>query len=267
MEQMVPIVVGGAAGACISTYAVRAGDWLIERYRSHSPKVQAEAQKNAQNYLDRLAQRVERLEQEYPSAKDLIDEALDHPSTALLMQKALISAAATDNETRQTLLTELIAQRLTAGPEDNIALIGSAAVDVIGSLSVRQIQILGAITRLYNPPYSEVQSFSSQEEFEAALLSWWGDLDALLQGLESTKTLDFDHLEGVSCIRVNSIYLDLARVLKGPFDDVAYAVDLDIFKKEPWWERFQYLWNCGLRNVSATSIGFLIGMLYDEMIL
>ncbi|MCK8518531.1 LPO_1073/Vpar_1526 family protein [Methanoculleus sp. 7T] len=271
MMELVPAILAGAAGNCISECAKRGCDWLVEKYRPHSPKVQAKAQENAQNYLDRLAQRVERLEKEYPSAKSLIDEALDHPGTALLIQKALISAAATDNETRHALLTELIAQRLTAEPEDNIALIGSAACDVIGSLSTRQIQTLGVMARVfYIPGLKNPPQFPNQNEYDAVLLAWWSALDTLLQGLDQMSGLDLMHLEALSCITINRALIggiDLTATINRPFANERFFTKTDTFKRQPWYPQFQKIWEGRIQRCSLTSVGILIGTLYHDMAL
>jgi|LSQX01.2.fsa_nt_gb hypothetical protein len=271
MMQLVPMVLAGAAGSFIAEYATRSCDWLAEKFRPHTLKVQENAQRNTQNFLDRLAHRVERLEKEYPSAKSLIEEALDHPGTVLLMQKALISAATTDNETRHALLTELIAQRLTAEPEDTVALIGSAACDVIGSLSTRQIQILGAMARLsYIPGPKDLPPFSNQDEYDAVLLAWWGALDTLLQGLDQMGSLDFTHLEALSCITRNRALIgsvSLIAFLNRPCANKEFFTNVDTFEKQSWYPQFQQIWEGRIERCALTSVGILIGILYHDMAL
>lgn len=264
MELMVPALVG-AAGNLIAEVGKKGGEWLAEKYQAHNPEVQRRAKINAENYLDRLAKRVERLEKELPTSQNVIDEALNHPGTSLLMQKALISAAATDNELRHTLLSELIAQRLTAESEDMIALVGSAACDVIGSLSSRQIKLLGIMARLFGIRPDQTMKFENSDAYNSFLISWWNTFGLFTDDLDKTNNLDFLHLDGLSCINYSSISENnLEKLLEIEIGTIKYNIDINKFEKLKWWNNFYYAWNVGIINSNLTSIGMLIGILFHD---
>ncbi len=152
--EWLPIIVtgaaGGAAGAFVKELTNQGVEWLRSRMGNHSPTVQAQVEENARNFLIRLAARVQRLEEELPAdQKEIFDNALGHPSSSLLMQKAIISASITDNDDRHSILAELIAQRLSAEDEDMIALAGAAACDVVNALSSRHIRLLGLMAHVF----------------------------------------------------------------------------------------------------------------------
>ena len=270
MFELTPTILTGATGKCISEYANRGAVWLGEKYNSHSPKVQSEVNKNAHMYLDCLGTRIERLEKECPSAKNCIEEALDHLGAALLMQKALLSAATTDNQTGHALLSEILAQRLTAAPEDNVSLIGPVACDIICSLSTRQFNFLGVLALLNDingrpfwGVHSEYEKSFRDIEDDAQTLSRWRSLNDLSKGLESMTSLDLWHLEGLSCITPSSS--------GGPLYEIigygAYAYEPGgLFYDEPWFPRIDKLNHEGFLNFGLTASGLLIGKTHHDMV-
>ncbi len=264
MDLIIPTAVG-AAGNLIAEVGKRGSEWLIEKYRSHNPAVQKQAQTNANNFIYRLAQRVDRLEKELPvSQQSLINQAFEHPGTSLLIQKSLITAAATDNEVRHELLTELIAQRLTADPEDNIALAGSAACEVIGALSSRQIKILGVMARLYDIVPLETPEFTNQDEYDQYLISYWSSLSNLSQGLENMTGFDLRHLEGLSCVRIIFGQTNITNLLKKPFPS-NFSPTIKKFELLEWWSRIQHIMKIGVSQAQLSSVGLLIGVLNNEI--
>ncbi|MBL7687126.1 MAG: hypothetical protein JNJ49_03755, partial [Bdellovibrionaceae bacterium] len=147
MEPMSALIIssaiGGAAGSFVKELSGSGIKWLVELVTAQSPEMQATAKKNMENFVTRLAARVERLEKEVPAeGSGVFQEALRHPSSALLIKTAMVDAAITDNDDKHELLSELIAQRLGAKADDMIALAGAAACGVVNSLSSRQIKVL-----------------------------------------------------------------------------------------------------------------------------
>lgn len=146
---IVSSAVGGAAGSFIKEISSNGVKWLIELVTAQSPEMRATAKKNMENFVTRLAQRVERLENEIPADKsEIFRNSLNHPSSALLIKAATVDSATTDNDDKHELLAELIAQRLTANADDMIALAGSVACSVVISLSSRQIKILSVLSTI-----------------------------------------------------------------------------------------------------------------------
>jgi hypothetical protein len=268
-----PMVVAGASGAFVKEFASKGVEWLIQLMGSHSQTVQAQVEQNARNFLVRLAERVQRLEEELPAAqREVFDSALGHPSLSLLMQKALISASVTDNDDRHSILSELIARRLSAEDEDMIALVGSAACDVVSALSSTHIRLLGLMAHLFffNPPPE--QPIRNQEEFLQILLSFWRELEKLCDRLDSAKRSDILHLAGLSCILINrGAARDLELTLSPWLNMVPWSSRSDLhrpdfafLKQQSWWQRFQRIWALGFQNVFLTSTGLLIGVLFRD---
>jgi hypothetical protein len=264
VDLVIPIL-AGAAGALVKQLSDKGVEWLIQLVGSHSPAVQAQAQTNLQNFLCRLARRVEELEAELPpTQRGVFEDALNHPSSSLLMQKAMISAAATENDDRHTILSELIAQRLTAGADDMIALVGAASCDVVNALSSRHIRLLGLIARLFSIRPLHPPEITDQNQYDQYVTSWWGPLGELCKGLEDTNNLDLSHLVGLSCISVSIGSKDLRAILTLPVKPVEMQPTITQFENLPWWPNFRKIWDVGLGHVTPTSVGTLIGILYHD---
>jgi hypothetical protein len=216
MEEMnlITPAVAGAAGALVKELANKGVDWLIALVASHSPAVKEKARQNLQNFVYRLAKRVELLEAELPpSQKDVFSGALDQPDLSLLIQKCLVSAAATDNDDRHSILSELIAQRLTADADDMIALVGGAACDVVGSLSSKHIRLLGLIAKLFVIRPANLPQIADQTQYDDIAIAWWSSMEQICTTIESLKPLDIDHLVGLSCVRISIGSSQLSDVL------------------------------------------------------
>lgn len=280
MDNLLPIVVSsavvGASGAFVKEIASKGVEWLIQQVGSHSPTVQVQVEQNARNFLVRLAQRVQRLEEELAAdQKEIFESALGHPSSSLLMQKALISASITDNDDRHSILSELIAQRLSAEDEDMIALVGSAACDVVSALSSTHIRLLGLMAHLFFFNPLPEQLIRNQEEFLQVLSSFWSELEKLCDGLDSARRSDILHLAGLSCISIDrGAGRDLKLTMTPWLNRVPWSSRSDLqrpefafLEQQPWWPKFHRIWALGLQNVFLTSTGLLIGVLFKDSLL
>lgn len=260
---------GGIAGAFAKEVAQKGTDWLIQLVAAHSPAVQRKAQENAQRFIQRLAKRVERLEADLPTGEEYrIGQALDEPSTSLLIQKSLISAAVTDNDDRHQILTELIAQRLAANADDMISLVGAAACDVVGALSSRQLHLLGLMVVLQGiRPTNMPSDLNIEEKLEWAV-EWWSKT---IPGIysddlaENTISLDYQHLVGLGCVWSSVGHIQLNKMLI-IFPDAAGVEPKvsEMLSQQPWWEGFEKMWKTGLSSHYLTSKGSLIGILYSD---
>jgi len=182
------------------------------------------------------------------------------------MQKALISAASTDNDDRHEILSELIAQRLTAEADDLEALSGAAACDVVLALSSMHIRLLGvAVAALHLLPLTTPEGGSALESPESPDAWWDQNLGPLCTpDLRRVSPMDFRHLAGLACVSVNVIRNDLLKVFHRPtFWAIANPV-LPQMEKYAWWEVFMHVWVAGLQNVTLTSVGTLIGIMYRD---
>jgi|GEM_PF-3127890 len=264
MDLITPIV-AGAAGAFIKQLGEKGVNWLIQLVGSHSQTVQAQAKANLENFLIRLAKRVEVLEAELPaSERQVFEEALSHPSLSLLLQKSMVSAASTESEDRHTILSELIAQRLSAGADDMIALVGAAACDIVNALSSKHIRLLGLIARLLSIRPIGKPEFTEQGEYDKYLLTWWAPLATLCEGLEGVNELDLRHLAGLSCITISVGARQLYQLFALAVVPSAMEPTMTAFEAEAWWGDFKRIWDVGLGHVSLTTLGELIGVLYHD---
>ncbi len=264
MDLVTPFL-AGAAGKLLNELSEKGTKWLTQAISSHSSAVRAQAEANFQNFLYRLAKRVEQLEAELsiPYLK-VFGNALNHPSSSLLIQKAMVSAATTENDDRHTILSELIAQRLTAEEDDMIALIGATSCDVVNALSSKHIRLLGLIARIFSIRPLKTPKIREQNKYYEYVTSWWDPLGELCKGLEDTNNLDLMHLVGLSCIKVSIDSQDLTDLLALPVKSKKVMLKMAQFEALPWWPSFRKIWDGGLGHVMPTSVGILIGTLYHD---
>ncbi|MFH1011750.1 MAG: LPO_1073/Vpar_1526 family protein [bacterium] len=189
---------------------------------------------------------------------------MSHPSTSLLIQKAMVSAAVTDNDDRHEILSELIAQRLTAGADDMIALVGSAACDVVNSLASRQIRLLGLLALLWEIKPTEEPEIVDQGEYDAYVSQYWMSRSQFLEDLHDVGKFDVWHLTALSCMFYTSGYHDILDMLSLPVKPKQMKPTESHIKKALWWNDFEKVWNIGLAYSSPTTTGILIGTLYHD---
>lgn len=267
---IVTAAISGAAAGFVKDIASKAPEWLISLVSAQSPAVQKKLNENLNNFVNRLAERVTRLEADIPAEKaSVFEESMSDPSASLMMRKALLSGAVTDNDDRHAILSELIAQRLTADADDMIALAGGAASDVVSSLSSRHIHILGIMATLYKIRPLQPGKADSQEIYDKAIAGWWnGQLEQLCtDNAEKATGLDFDHLVGTGCIRLSIGGHNLKDVFSLKTEKGQYSITEEVLEQYPWWSTIHKLWGLGMSNASLTSIGSLIGVLYHDEVL
>ncbi len=266
---IVTSAVSGAAGSFIKELTSSGAKWLIDLVTAQSPEMQATAKKNIENFVTRLAQRVERLESEIPTdSAEKFKNSLNHPSSALLIKTALVDAATTDNEEKHEILAELIAQRLTANADDMIALAGSAACSVVNSLSTRQIKILAVLSVLSTIRPLSKQNINDLPRAKACIMDWWKKFIMPLVSdgsFSEAHHLDFEHLVAMGCIRLNDIPEDLIKILSSGIIDPKPNLSAEDFESEEWFQILKKQW-LDLERSKATSIGQLIGTLYHDAI-
>lgn len=267
LTTLVTSAVSGAAGGFIKEISSNGFTWLIELVTAQSPEMQTAAKANMENFVTRLAQRVERLEREIPADKsEIFKNSLNHPGSALLIKTAIVDSATTDSNEKHELLAELIAHRLTADAEDMIALTGSAACSIVGSLSSRQIKILAILTTLTRIRPLNSTNILPPHIAKELIKKWWRDnLNPLLTDTNFKITdLDYEHLAAMGCIRISIASTNLPDLLsKGIIKSEPMLNDSD-FISENWYETLKSQWNNGLGHATPTSVGQLIGILHRD---
>ena len=265
---VVGAAVGGAAGGFIKELSSNGVKWLIDLVSAQSPEMQAAAKKNMENFVNRLARRVERLENDIPIEQSKVfKSALNHPGTALLIKTAIVDAATTENEEKHELLSELIAQRLTAGADDMIALTGSAACSVVNSLTSRQIRVLAVLAVAQSiRPLQKVNVDTTEKQVEYVDQWWTMNLIPLLEDgiLDNCNNLDFEHLVAMGCLRLSigsSSITDVA--VSNFFNEDPSSISSQGFEGKIWFDKLSSQWQY-LGHAILTSVGQLIGVLHRD---
>ncbi|HHT0592594.1 TPA: LPO_1073 family protein [Legionella anisa] len=271
MDPMTSLVIssaiGGAAGSFITELSSNGFKWLCDLVTAQSPEMQEIAKNNMENFVTRLAQRVERLEKEIPADKsEIFQNALNHPSSALIIKNAIIDSATTDNEDKHELLSELIAHRLTANADDMIALAGGAACSIVNSLSSRQIKLLSVLTSIKDIRPLNVLEINDEAVAKDYLIQWWHkSINPLITDsvLVNTTALDYEHLAAMGCIRISIGTSNLLETISlGITKPVINLSEQDLIN-ENWFQLIKSQWE-GLGHATSSSIGRIIGILHRD---
>lgn len=264
---VVSSAVGGAAGSFIKEVSSNGVKWLVDLVTAQSPEMQAIAKNNMENFVNRLARRVEQLEKDIaPEDSEIFRQSLNHPSSAMLIKTALVDAATTDNEDKHELLAELISQRLTAGADDMIALAGTAACSIVNSLSSRQIKILAVLCVLYAIRPLKVEPIIDPNEARKLVKKWWSDNITPLtdNSFQQATNLDFEHLAAMGCIRFSSIVSsDLKGLISNGFFEPKLVFQDEDLAGEKWYEVLNEKWQ-DIGRSTPTSTGQMIGILHKD---
>lgn len=268
-DVIVTAAVSGAAGGFIESVASRGFQWIIDLVSAQSPEMQTIARKNLENFVIRLAERVERLEREIPTNKsEIFKDSLNHPGSALLIKKAIVSSAITDNEDKHEILAELIAQRLAANADDMIALAGAAACPIVDCLSTRQIKILAVLTTVKDiRPSLKIKNIDNYLEATKYVMTWWqSNITPLVNDgvFDSATSLDYEHLAAMGCIRISIGSIDLLTVLSNGIFESEYKLEEPLLLlNQNWYTLLKKHWS-GLGHCTATSTGRIIGILHRD---
>ena len=110
------IIIAGAAGGAAKEITQNVWQlsqkWIASYFRDHRHEAIAKAEENAIHCVNLIAQKVHRLEEDAQLNRALFDRALVEPDFGLLLQKALIGAAQTEDGTKREVLAELVSNRL-----------------------------------------------------------------------------------------------------------------------------------------------------------
>jgi hypothetical protein len=264
---IVSSAIGGAAGGFVKELSGNGIKWLVELVTAQSPEMQAIAKQNMENFVTRLAARVERLEKDIPAEQAAIfHDAMKHPASALLIKSAMVDAAITDNEDKHEMLTELIAQRLTAKADDMIALAGAAACQIVNSLSSRQIKLLAVLATVKSIRPQNKISVENKDAAKQVLTDWWKkstDIFLSDKSFQEATNLDYEHLAALGCIRISIGSTDLNNSVQQGIYTQTHNFTAEELKTESWYSAFEKQWS-NLGHATPTSIGQLIGILHRD---
>lgn len=266
-DVVIPAAISGAAGQFVTQISTNGIKWLRDLLTAQSPEMQEMARKNLENFVVRLAKRVERLEQEIPADKsEIFENALNHPGSALLIKNAMIDSATTDNEDKHEILSELIAQRLSANADDMIALAGAAACSVVNCLSSRQIKLLAILTTIKDIRPLQTGNVIEPATAKLHINNWWSNNinPLLIDGIAISATaLDYEHLAAMGCIRISIGSTNLVDIVSRGFFEPEHKFSESEFQDQIWYKSLEAQWS-GLGHSTSTSVGRLIGILHRD---
>ena len=269
MEPLSIIAISAAAGGIAGKFVDRAWDsgekWISNYFKDHAPKAREEAEQNSLDFLNQLAERVKTLEQQGEQYKNTIEDSLNHPDFSVLLQKATISSAQTDNKQKHELLARLVSDRLTKGSESLFALSSKLACDAIPMLNVRQMKFLGLLTNLmFVRPQPFPPTHIVKEIVNIWFLQWLTQRLNVYQDL-AINNMDFLHLESLSCVRVPIVSRDLKGMLSPPKES-GFTFDYEAFSATEIGKKIEEIWKSGLQNAIPTTVGQVIGVYVSDML-
>ncbi len=256
--------IGGVSGK-LAEKALDSGEkWLKTFFTNHSAKVQNKARANALDFLVELANRVKELENKNDENKSRIQETQDQPDFSILLQKAILTAAQTDNKDKQRVLAQLVAERLTVDQESIFSLASKMACDSISFMTPGQITILAFLANIFTiEPTPFPPSHITVETFQAWMNQW------IIKRLQPYSDLhigkqDLNHLESLSCIKRHQI---ADRDINKMFSTGNYIFDFSKLDNKNIRDKVLDCWhNKGVRVVSLTTTGEIIGILASDII-
>lgn len=272
MEQIVTgAVVGGLAGK----FAEKAWDsgqkWLSTYFQNHSEKVQEQAKLNSLDFLTELAKRVKALEESNPIYKQQIEAAQDRPDFSGLLKQAILNSSETQSSEKHILLARLVSQKLIFSQESTWSLASKMACEAISSTNTRQLKILGLQTTLLSiNPVNIHFNLASKEELQKRLIDWLISRLTVYHDLQ-VKDWDLIHLEALSCLKFDRFLGDdlgncLSRKVPSLYGE-DFQFNMEKFQKCDIGSHVFNLWNnFGLKSVSLTSVGNIIGVYVSDMV-
>ncbi len=254
------IALGAAVGGAAGRFTEKAWDsserWLRERFGSHRAAAQKMARENAADFVRELAQRVKKLEKEHGIKRQELDEVASHPQFSALLQRCVLNAAETNEQTKHKLLAGLVANRMQSPAETTLALASELASDAIVRSTHRQLRLMAL------QAFIEGVTAKRQLKFSAFKLS----LAANLEPFEDFEFHEIDarHLVAIACAtfdptsqRMLALMLAInARQAKMIRKIEEILADTNV----------QTQWDYGLAGVELTSVGLIVGALvYDQL--
>jgi len=269
MEPLSIIAISAAVGGVAGKFVDRAWNysekWLSNYFKDHAPKAREHAEQNSLDFLAQLAQRVKALEEQGTKYKTTINDSLNHPDFSVLLQKAIISSAQTNDKQKHELLARLVSDRLTKGSESLFAITSKLACDAVSMLNMRQMKILGLLTNIMMVrPHPFPPPEIPKEIFNIWFVHWLKERLNVYQDL-TFAYMDLLHLESLSCVRVSIGSRDLQKTLSPPKEsDLTF--DYKAFLATEWGRKVKELWESDLKHALPTTVGQVIGIYVSDML-
>ena len=247
---------------------VSLGKTVLPVLWSHlGPKGKKQVEVNLKNFGSKLVAEIQLRVDLGQFSKDQLDTVLDQPDVVDLLIQTLTHAAQTDSAGKQTLLAKLLAERLGANAESELALVSRMACNTIPNLSVQHLRIISVRYILFTQRYSET-SESQSDDVSARRLR---EVEWLISTFEPYQDIiasahDAEHLAGVGCFFGKQGFL--AYELKSTLTQmVSPDLDLDMVMKTATWQHLETVWNnARLAGFDLTSVGSMLGMYTSDIL-
>jgi hypothetical protein len=194
-----------------------------------------------------------------PDGYERITGNLNDPDFAYLVRQATISSARTSNPDKHKLLARSVTERLFAKPEGLVALASSLACEVIPNLTPTQLTFLGLLSTVtgIRPNYPHEFQQANLDTQQSSYLSWLENQLGAFQPYPKMRSVDYDHLQGMSCI-------DVMRIGQRNWKQMLKPRDLPQFAwPEGYLEKTELIVELkkidGLLKCSTTTVGSVIG--------
>lgn len=272
MDPLSLIGIGAAIGGASGKFAEKSWDlgekWILSFFKGHKEGAQKLALENSNSFLNELALRVKKIEDQNVISQERINKAQDYPDFSALLQKAFLISSQTESKEKHILLARIVSERLTSESESIFSLASRMACDAISYISSNQIKLLGLIanTHLISP---EISSFDgeqielTQENMDDWFTTRFTPFKSLIIGVQ-----DLHHLESISCLKRSGSY--------GMKFDMFYSIfntnkdsrfNFKLLKDVELMNKINDLWEKGkLQKIDLTTIGQIIGVMASDLL-
>lgn len=267
MEPLSIIAIGAAVGGATGKFVEKVWDsgekWIQTFFKDHKEVAQQRATENTMDFLNELAQKVKQLEESKQISQEKINSAQDYPDFSVMLQKALLASAQTDNKDKHAILARLVSERLKTEPESILALGSKMACDAISYATANQLMILGLAINFYGIRPNPYPSLGVNEaNFQIWLDNW---LIIRLKPYQNItfRDIDITHLESLSCLKVNTF---IGRNLNDMFQKDNFIYDFEKMRDITLKDSMKIIWEQGLQKIDLTTVGQIIGVYVSDLL-
>lgn len=267
MEPLTFIAIAAAVTGAAGKFVEKAWDsgekWITTFYKDHQELAQSQATENTLDFLQELAQKVKFLEESMQVSQENINLAQNHPDFSVLLQKAILASAQTDNNDKHKILAKIVSERLKSEPESILSLGSKMACDAISYLTSNQLMILGLAANLFSirpnvplPVRSDDTNTKDSLDFHFIItLSPYKDI--------FLRRIDIIHLESLSCLKFNTFVVHNKSNL---YTNDDYVFRLDNIRDPELRESIFTNWDKGLQHIDLTTVGLIIGISVSDIL-
>lgn len=267
MEPLSLIAISAAVGGATGKFVEKAWDsgekWISTFYKDHQELAQNKATENTKDFLQELAQRIKFLEESMQVSKENIDLAQNHPDFSVLLQKAILASAQTDNNDKHKILAKIVSERLKTDTESILSLGSRMACDTISYLTSNQLMILGLAANLFSIRPNVPLSIRSDDTNTKDSLDIHFIITLLPYKDIILRRIDLVHLESLSCLKFSTFIMHNKSNL---FENGDYVFGLDKIRDPDLRESIVANWNNGLQHIDLTTVGLIIGISVSDIL-